>query len=113
MATATIPTAFSTANIIYVAACTIFEEQTQCTWIIFIGLYKVVKCFSLSPPLSLRPQVTQRYGSDKMKCFFRISFVPRDPVELLRRDAVAFEYLYVQVSLKATYCDYYSDLLQQ
>uniref|UniRef100_A0A3Q0SLA2 FERM and PDZ domain containing 4 n=1 Tax=Amphilophus citrinellus TaxID=61819 RepID=A0A3Q0SLA2_AMPCI len=41
-------------------------------------------------------QVTQRPGSDKMKCFFRISFVPRDPVELLRRDAVAFEYLYVQ-----------------
>lgn len=42
-------------------------------------------------------QVTQRPGSDKMKCFFRVSFVPRDPVELLRRDAVAFEYLYVQV----------------
>ncbi|XP_058473574.1 FERM and PDZ domain-containing protein 4-like isoform X1 [Solea solea] len=41
-------------------------------------------------------QVTRRSGSDKMKCFFRISFVPRDPVELLRRDAVAFEYLYVQ-----------------
>ncbi|KAM7365361.1 hypothetical protein PAMP_016294 [Pampus punctatissimus] len=41
-------------------------------------------------------QVTRRPSSDKMKCFFRISFVPRDPVELLRRDAVAFEYLYVQ-----------------
>uniref|UniRef100_A0A674D0J8 FERM and PDZ domain containing 4 n=1 Tax=Salmo trutta TaxID=8032 RepID=A0A674D0J8_SALTR len=41
-------------------------------------------------------QVTQRPGSDKMKCFFRISFVPKDPVDLLRRDAVAFEYLYVQ-----------------
>ncbi|XP_062373893.1 FERM and PDZ domain-containing protein 4-like, partial [Sardina pilchardus] len=41
-------------------------------------------------------QVTQRPGSHKMKCFFRISFVPKDPVELLRRDAVAFEYLYVQ-----------------
>ncbi|XP_068575631.1 FERM and PDZ domain-containing protein 4-like isoform X3 [Cebidichthys violaceus] len=41
-------------------------------------------------------QVTQRPGCDKMKCFFRLSFVPRDPVELLRRDAVAFEYLYVQ-----------------
>ncbi|XP_041637381.1 FERM and PDZ domain-containing protein 4-like [Cheilinus undulatus] len=41
-------------------------------------------------------QVTQRPGCDKMKCFFRVSFVPRDPVELLRRDAVAFEYLYVQ-----------------
>ncbi|XP_076008593.1 FERM and PDZ domain-containing protein 4-like [Genypterus blacodes] len=41
-------------------------------------------------------KVTQRPGSDKTKCFFRLSFVPRDPVELLRRDAVAFEYLYVQ-----------------
>ncbi|XP_068446536.1 FERM and PDZ domain-containing protein 4-like isoform X3 [Clinocottus analis] len=41
-------------------------------------------------------QVTQRPGCDKMKCFFRLSFVPRDPVELLRRDGVAFEYLYVQ-----------------
>lgn len=34
-----------------------------------------------------------------MKCFFRITFVPKDPVELLRRDAVAFEYLYVQVKI--------------
>uniref|UniRef100_A0AAQ4NMX7 FERM and PDZ domain containing 4 n=1 Tax=Gasterosteus aculeatus aculeatus TaxID=481459 RepID=A0AAQ4NMX7_GASAC len=41
-------------------------------------------------------QVTQRPGCEEMKCFFRLSFVPRDPVELLRRDAVAFEYLYVQ-----------------
>ncbi|MCJ8747885.1 hypothetical protein PDJAM_G00158620 [Pangasius djambal] len=40
--------------------------------------------------------VTQRPGSHKMKCFFRISFVPKDPIDLLRRDAVAFEYLYVQ-----------------
>ncbi|KAJ3591554.1 hypothetical protein NHX12_006687, partial [Muraenolepis orangiensis] len=41
-------------------------------------------------------QVTQRPGAHTMKCFFRISFVPKDPVELLRRDPVAFEYLYVQ-----------------
>uniref|UniRef100_A0A674MIK9 FERM and PDZ domain containing 4 n=1 Tax=Takifugu rubripes TaxID=31033 RepID=A0A674MIK9_TAKRU len=41
-------------------------------------------------------QVTLRPGSDKMKCFFRVSFMPRDPMELLRRDAVAFEYLYLQ-----------------
>lgn len=47
---------------------------------------------------TLVPQVTQRPGSHKMKCFFRITFVPKDPVELLRRDAVAFEYLYVQVN---------------
>ncbi|XP_035267689.1 FERM and PDZ domain-containing protein 4-like isoform X2 [Anguilla anguilla] len=41
-------------------------------------------------------QVTQRPGLHNMKCFFRITFVPKDPVDLLRRDAVAFEYLYVQ-----------------
>uniref|UniRef100_A0A9J7Z8Z4 Toll-like receptor 7 n=1 Tax=Cyprinus carpio carpio TaxID=630221 RepID=A0A9J7Z8Z4_CYPCA len=41
-------------------------------------------------------QVTQRPGSHKMKCFFRLSFLPKDPVDLLRRDAVAFDYLYVQ-----------------
>ncbi|XP_039599559.1 FERM and PDZ domain-containing protein 4 isoform X2 [Polypterus senegalus] len=41
-------------------------------------------------------QVTQRPGSHKMKCLFRITFVPKDPLDLLRRDAVAFEYLYVQ-----------------
>ncbi|ETE66263.1 FERM and PDZ domain-containing protein 4, partial [Ophiophagus hannah] len=31
-----------------------------------------------------------------MRCLFRISFVPKDPIDLLRRDVVAFEYLYVQ-----------------
>ncbi|XP_023682292.1 FERM and PDZ domain-containing protein 4-like isoform X2 [Paramormyrops kingsleyae] len=41
-------------------------------------------------------QVTQKPGSHKMKCSFRISFVPKDPIDLLRRDPVAFEYLYVQ-----------------
>ncbi|XP_025040273.2 FERM and PDZ domain-containing protein 4 isoform X1 [Pelodiscus sinensis] len=41
-------------------------------------------------------QVTQRPSSHKMRCLFRISFVPRDPIDLLRRDPVAFEYLYVQ-----------------
>ncbi|XP_051566553.1 FERM and PDZ domain-containing protein 4-like [Myxocyprinus asiaticus] len=41
-------------------------------------------------------QVTQRPGLHKMKCYFRISFLPKDPVDLLRRDAVAFDYLYVQ-----------------
>ncbi|XP_050997455.1 FERM and PDZ domain-containing protein 4 isoform X6 [Acomys russatus] len=41
-------------------------------------------------------QVTQRPSSHKMRCLFRISFVPKDPIDLLRRDPVAFEYLYVQ-----------------
>lgn len=43
-------------------------------------------------------QVTQQPGSHKMRCLFRIAFVPRDPVDLLRRDPVSFEYLYVQVT---------------
>ncbi|XP_038613268.1 FERM and PDZ domain-containing protein 4 isoform X2 [Tachyglossus aculeatus] len=41
-------------------------------------------------------QVTQKPSSHKMRCLFRISFVPKDPIDLLRRDPVAFEYLYVQ-----------------
>nr|XP_033804778.1 FERM and PDZ domain-containing protein 4 isoform X2 [Geotrypetes seraphini] len=41
-------------------------------------------------------QVTQRPESHKSRCLFRISFVPKDPIDLLRRDPVAFEYLYVQ-----------------
>ncbi|XP_062038956.1 FERM and PDZ domain-containing protein 4 isoform X2 [Lepus europaeus] len=41
-------------------------------------------------------QVTQRPSSRAMRCLFRVSFVPKDPLDLLRRDPVAFEYLYVQ-----------------
>ncbi|XP_072270491.1 FERM and PDZ domain-containing protein 4 isoform X3 [Pyxicephalus adspersus] len=41
-------------------------------------------------------KVTQRPSSHMMRCLFRISFVPKDPIDLLRRDPVAFEYLYVQ-----------------
>ncbi|XP_062862122.1 FERM and PDZ domain-containing protein 4 [Trichomycterus rosablanca] len=41
-------------------------------------------------------QVTQRPGLHKMKCFFRVAFVPRDPVDLLHHDPMTFEYLYVQ-----------------
>ncbi|XP_008263269.3 LOW QUALITY PROTEIN: FERM and PDZ domain-containing protein 4 [Oryctolagus cuniculus] len=41
-------------------------------------------------------QVTQRPSAHKMRCLFRICFVPKDPIDLLRRDPVAFEYLYVQ-----------------
>ncbi|KAG8451911.1 hypothetical protein GDO86_003921 [Hymenochirus boettgeri] len=41
-------------------------------------------------------QVTQRPCAHMMRCLFRISFVPKDPIDLLRRDPVAFEYLYVQ-----------------
>ncbi|KAF6090420.1 FERM and PDZ domain containing 3 [Phyllostomus discolor] len=40
--------------------------------------------------------VVQRTHYHGMKCLFRISFFPKDPVELLRRDPAAFEYLYIQ-----------------
>ncbi|MBN3295962.1 FRPD3 protein, partial [Amia calva] len=44
-------------------------------------------------PLS---QVVQRTYFQGMKCLFRISFFPKDPADLLRRDPAAFEYLYIQ-----------------
>lgn len=59
--------------------------------------FTVCVCHGADHIRTLILQVTQRPGSHKMKCFFRISFVPKDPVDLLRRDGVAFEYLYVQV----------------
>ncbi|KAF4525291.1 hypothetical protein B566_EDAN014812 [Ephemera danica] len=31
-----------------------------------------------------------------MRCLFRVAFVPTDPYDLLKRDPVAFEYLYMQ-----------------
>lgn len=52
--------------------------------------------WAYSPPLLL-PQVVQRTHYHGMRCLFRVSFFPKDPVELLRRDPAAFEYLYIQV----------------
>ncbi|XP_007442934.1 FERM and PDZ domain-containing protein 3, partial [Python bivittatus] len=40
--------------------------------------------------------VVQRTHYQGMRCLFRISFFPKDPVELLQRDPAAFEYLYIQ-----------------
>lgn len=45
----------------------------------------------------LLPQVVQRTHYHGMRCLFRVSFFPKDPVDLLRRDPAAFEYLYIQV----------------
>ncbi|NXP43392.1 FRPD3 protein, partial [Heliornis fulica] len=44
-------------------------------------------------PLAHVVQKTHYHG---MRCLFRVSFFPKDPVELLRRDPAAFEYLYIQ-----------------
>ncbi|NXA45786.1 FRPD3 protein, partial [Nothocercus julius] len=40
--------------------------------------------------------VVQRTHYQGMRCLFRVSFFPKDPVELLHRDPAAFEYLYIQ-----------------
>ncbi|NXG11250.1 FRPD3 protein, partial [Sakesphorus luctuosus] len=40
--------------------------------------------------------VVQRTHYHGMRCLFRVSFFPKDPAELLRRDPAAFEYLYIQ-----------------
>ncbi|XP_063169811.1 FERM and PDZ domain-containing protein 3 [Candoia aspera] len=40
--------------------------------------------------------VVQRTHYQGMRCLFRVSFFPKDPVELLQRDPAAFEYLYIQ-----------------
>uniref|UniRef100_A0A8C3MRL3 Uncharacterized protein n=1 Tax=Geospiza parvula TaxID=87175 RepID=A0A8C3MRL3_GEOPR len=44
-------------------------------------------------------QVVQKRDSHDYRCLFRVCFVPRDPLDLLQEDPVAFEYLYLQVTL--------------
>lgn len=45
-------------------------------------------------------QVVQKRESHDYRCLFRICFVPKDPLDLLQEDPVAFEYLYLQVKLR-------------
>lgn len=42
-------------------------------------------------------QVVEREESHDCRCLFRVCFVPKDPLDLLKEDPVAFEYLYLQV----------------
>ncbi|KFP53728.1 FERM and PDZ domain-containing protein 1, partial [Cathartes aura] len=41
-------------------------------------------------------QVVQKRESHDYRCLFRVCFVPKDPIDLLQEDPVAFEYLYLQ-----------------
>nr|XP_021509661.1 FERM and PDZ domain-containing protein 1 isoform X2 [Meriones unguiculatus] len=41
-------------------------------------------------------QVVEREESQDSRCLFRVCFVPKDPLDLLKEDPVAFEYLYLQ-----------------
>ncbi|KAM4877972.1 FERM and PDZ domain-containing protein 1 [Thomomys bottae] len=41
-------------------------------------------------------QVVEREEAHDSRCLFRVCFVPKDPLDLLKEDPVAFEYLYLQ-----------------
>ncbi|NXB78224.1 FRPD1 protein, partial [Donacobius atricapilla] len=41
-------------------------------------------------------QVVQKRDSHDYRCLFRVCFVPKDPLDLMQEDPVAFEYLYLQ-----------------
>lgn len=53
-------------------------------------------CSHCSTPFCL-DQVVQKKDSHDYRCLFRVSFIPRDPTDLLQDDRTAFEYLFLQV----------------
>ncbi|XP_060092997.1 FERM and PDZ domain-containing protein 1 isoform X2 [Heteronotia binoei] len=57
--------------------------------------YNVLKIYLLHDD-ELITQVVQKKESHNYRCLFRICFIPRDPLDLLQQDPVAFEYLYLQ-----------------
>ncbi|NWQ96782.1 FRPD1 protein, partial [Burhinus bistriatus] len=57
--------------------------------------YNVAKIHPLHEE-ELIEQVVQKRESHDYRCLFRVCFVPKDPLDLLQEDPVAFEYLYLQ-----------------
>ncbi|KAB1279932.1 FERM and PDZ domain-containing protein 1 [Camelus dromedarius] len=57
-------------------------------------------------------QVVEREESHDYRCLFRVCFVPKDPLDLLKEDPVAFEYLYLQF-LSSNLFQSCSDVLQE
>ncbi|XP_077201643.1 FERM and PDZ domain-containing protein 1 isoform X2 [Paroedura picta] len=57
--------------------------------------YNVLKMYLLHDD-ELITQVVQKKESHNYRCLFRVCFIPRDPLDLLQQDPVAFEYLYLQ-----------------
>ena len=51
-------------------------------------------------------RIASRPGAHNLRCLFRVNFVPIDAYELLRKDSVAFEYLYVQCCNDVTQVSY-------
>ncbi|NXN26255.1 FRPD1 protein, partial [Nycticryphes semicollaris] len=57
--------------------------------------YNVAKIHLLHEE-ELIEQVVHKRESHDYRCLFRVCFVPKDPLDLLQEDPVAFEYLYLQ-----------------
>uniref|UniRef100_A0A8B9KTQ0 FERM domain-containing protein n=1 Tax=Astyanax mexicanus TaxID=7994 RepID=A0A8B9KTQ0_ASTMX len=62
--------------------------------------YSITKLLLLHED-ELIQKVVQKKDSHDYRCLFRVCFIPRDPVDLLHDDPVAFEYLFHQVPLSA------------
>uniref|UniRef100_A0A8C2KI77 FERM domain-containing protein n=1 Tax=Cyprinus carpio TaxID=7962 RepID=A0A8C2KI77_CYPCA len=58
--------------------------------------YNITKLLLLHEE-ELIQKVVQKKDSHDYRCLFRVCFIPRDPVDLLQDDPVAFEYLFQQV----------------
>lgn len=52
---------------------------------------------NVATPLFYLYQVVQKKDSHDYRCLFRVSFIPKDPTDLLQDDPTAFEYLFLQV----------------
>ncbi|XP_053558686.1 FERM and PDZ domain-containing protein 1 [Bombina bombina] len=57
--------------------------------------YNISKLYLLHDD-ELIEKVVQKRESHDYRCLFRVCFVPKDPLDLLQEDPVAFEYLYLQ-----------------
>lgn len=51
---------------------------------------------TLLDPRDTLAKIAARPGAHHLRCLFRVVFVPKDAYDLLQKDPVAFEYLYVQ-----------------
>ncbi|XP_069737151.1 FERM and PDZ domain-containing protein 1 [Phaenicophaeus curvirostris] len=76
------------------------KEKLSIQNILHFGLaleeqYNVAKIHLLHEE-ELIEQVVQKRDSHDYRCLFRVCFVPKDPLDLLQDDPVAFEYLYLQ-----------------
>ncbi|RWS10540.1 FERM and PDZ domain-containing protein 4-like protein, partial [Dinothrombium tinctorium] len=51
---------------------------------------------TLLDPKDTLQKIAARPGAHNLRCLFRVAFVPKDAFEMLTKDPISFEYLYVQ-----------------